>query len=138
MLVHTRCPTCDKESTVPDLYVGKLHKCTGCGEQFQVRAVEVDPLPLDPIVEAEEPPAGPTNENPYVESGLQVNWQGYPFFYCACPTAQHKVPLYRCYFTRDRLVFLPYEVRPWQSGEEPVLSPVADLALTFGLAPRSH
>ena len=136
MLVHTVCPTCSRESTVPDLYIGKSVKCVGCGERFQVRAVQADPFPLTPISEAKEATPEPAIENPYIESRLQVNWQGYPFFYCACPRTGSDVPLYRCYFTRNRLVFLPYLVRPWQSGEEPVLSTGSFLSLAFGLGPK--
>jgi hypothetical protein len=135
MLVRTTCPSCAREATVPDLYLGKQVKCPGCGESFPVRSAEVDSFPLAPPPEPEESPAAKA-ESDLAEIGLQVNWQGYPFFYCACPTARHDVPLYRCYFTRDRLAFLPYEVRAWGADDDAALPPLADLALTLLIGPK--
>jgi len=51
-----RCPSCQKDLTVPDEYAGQLMKCPLCQNTFQAPAL---PPPVTPTPPATPPPAGP-------------------------------------------------------------------------------
>ena len=51
-----RCPSCQKDLTVPDEYAGQLMKCPLCQNTFQAPAL---PPPVTPAPPATPPPAGP-------------------------------------------------------------------------------
>jgi hypothetical protein len=134
MLVHTTCPKCAKGSTVPDHYVGKRIKCTGCRGKFFVKLVSVEPLPIDPPAEMREPPDDPRGETVFSAFDERINWQGYPFFHCHCLRGRDDALDYRSYFTADRLVFVPYKRRPTALPGDPTRNALTAMAagLTIG------
>jgi hypothetical protein len=62
-----RCPSCQKDLTVPDEYAGQLMKCPLCQNSFQAPALPPPPpLPLGPVPNAPSAAAPPAAaEQPY-------------------------------------------------------------------------
>src|SRR5438874_10240281 len=106
-----RCPSCQKDLTVPDEYAGQLMKCPLCQNTFQAPAL---PPPVAQAPPATSPPAGPGTYAVTTEAGPPITppaQQEVPPRKKEAPTPPPPVPTGD--YTHTRSIWISPRVVPW-------------------------
>jgi hypothetical protein len=105
-----RCPSCQKDLTVPDEYAGQLMKCPLCQNTFQAPALPPPVAPAPPpsgpgTYSVEPPPPAPSPEAPRRKKEKEKEKEA--------PAAPPPPPVPTGDYTHTRTVWISPRVMPW-------------------------